>query len=177
MSVDASGVATVAGITDSTDFPTTAGAFDRSHNGPSLRFDGFISRIDMGVPLYGDTHVVPIRAGGTQRLTVNAGRAHANRLYWILGSVSGTSPGVNLLGVHIPLNPDAYTNLAMSCVNKSVFANFRGTLDGNGFAVASLNVPPNLPIPIGTTLYHACVVYDASGVFHMASNAVPLRLR
>ena len=48
---------------------------------------------------------------------------------------------------------------------------------GQGEATASLNVPANLPLPPGFTLYHAYVVYDANGQFHMASNAVPLRLR
>ena len=46
----------------------------------------------------------------------------------------------------------------------------------NGLATASFNVPANLPVPSGLTFHHAYVVYDATGKFHMASNAVPLRL-
>ena len=57
------------------------------------------------------------RTGGTQRLTVNAGKAHKNLRYWVFGSVTGTTPGVNLLGVHIPLNPDPYTDVPMANVN------------------------------------------------------------
>ena len=122
-------------------------------------------------------HQLSIKAGGTQRLTVNAGRAHANRLYWIFGSETGTRPGVDLLGVHIPLNPDLYTIIAMGAVNGKEFTKFRGTLDANGLAAASFNVPPNLPFPPGFTFHHAYVVYDATGRFYMASNAVPLRLK
>jgi hypothetical protein len=173
LSVDASGVVTVTGSTGSTDFPTTRGAYDTTYN----RGDAFVSRLDMGVAMYGDVHEVSIRTGGTQSLTVNAGKAHANRLYWIFGSVTGTSPGVNLLGVHIPLNPDLYSNVAMANVNTTVFTKFRGSLDANGLATASFVVPANLPLPAGFTFHHAYVVYDASGRLYMASNAVPLRLR
>lgn len=54
---------------------------------------------------------------------------------------------------------------------------FTGTLSTTGTATASLLVPGNLPIPSGFKLYHAYVVYDRSGKFYMASNAVPLRLK
>jgi hypothetical protein len=174
LSVDASGVVTVAGYSSSPKFPTTGGAYDTTHNGSYV---GFVSRLEMGVALYADVHEFSIKVGGTQGLSINAGKAHANRSYWIFGSVTGTRPGVNLLGVHIPLNPDLYTNVAMANVNTTVFTKFRGTLDANGLATASFVVPPNLPLPTGFTFHHAYVVYDASGKFYMASNAVPLRLR
>ena len=108
---------------------------------------------------------------------MNAGKAHANRLYWIFGSITGTKPGVNLLGVHIPLNPDLYTDVAMVNVNSTVWTKFKGSLDSNGLATALFKVPANLPLPSGFTFHHAYVVYDASGKLFMASNAVPLTLR
>ena len=43
----------------------------------------------------------------------------------------------------------------MMAVNGEELVNFRGTLDANGLAAASLNVPGNLNIPSGFTLYHA----------------------
>ena len=52
-----------------------------------------------------------------------------------------------------------------------------GPLGTDGLAFASFNVPPNLPVALGFTFHHAYVVYDASGKFYMASNAVPLRLQ
>jgi hypothetical protein len=148
-----------------------AGAFGDDNNGSNSGS----ARVLSGKPLslWSDLHEIPIKAGGTQKLTVNAGKAHANRLYWIFGSL-GTSPGISLNGVHIPLNPDPYTDLAMMFVNTTVYTKFRGTLDANGLATASFNVPV---IPAGGTLYHAYVVYDASGKFYMASNAVPVRLK
>jgi hypothetical protein len=228
LSVDASGVITVAGETLSSNFPTTSDAYDRTNNGGygdpwdvfvsrldlsrtgsaqliystylggggsdfgnALSVDAsgvatvagyvwgndaaFAIRVDMGVALYGDGHEISIKAGGTQRLTVHAGKAHANRSYWIFGSETGTRPGIDLLGVHIPLNPDLYTIIAMGAVNGREFTNFRGTLDANGLATASVNIPANLAF--GFTFHHAYVVYDASGKIHMASNAVPVRLK
>ena len=43
LSVDTSGVVTVAGQTQSINFPTTSGAYDTTHNG---NYDGFVSRLD-----------------------------------------------------------------------------------------------------------------------------------
>ncbi|MCI0585843.1 MAG: hypothetical protein L0323_03265 [Planctomycetes bacterium] len=46
LGVDGSGAATVAGYTESAGFPTTAGAFDTSHNGgPSIPWDAFVARL------------------------------------------------------------------------------------------------------------------------------------
>jgi hypothetical protein len=177
LAVDASGIVTIAGWTMATNtgkYPTTRGAYMLKSIGV---FDTVVSRLDLGIPLYADVHQLPIRIGGAQRFTIGAGKAHANRLYWMFGSITGTVPGVNVLGVHVPLNPDLYTNVALSAVNTTVFTNFRGKLDANGRASASFNLPANVPLPSGFTFHHAYVVYDASGKIHMASNAVPLRLK
>ena len=124
--------------------------------------------------LRSDKHMLPL-TGGTQSLTVEAGSAQANRLYWIFGSITGTHPGVTLAGVHIPLNPDAYTDLALANVTAAPFKNFRGTLSSAGSAIASLVVPT---LSGGAfTVYHAYLVYDTNGTFYVASNPVSLRLR
>ena len=47
IALDGSGNVYVAGLTRSTDFPTTAGAYDTSHNGPGLD-DGFIAKLAPG---------------------------------------------------------------------------------------------------------------------------------
>ena len=44
VAVDATGAATVAGLTASTNFPTTAGAYDTSYNGGS--YDAFVARLN-----------------------------------------------------------------------------------------------------------------------------------
>ena len=173
LSVDGSGVATVAGDTLSSNYPTTQGAYDPTANGKA---DVVVSRLDMGVALRADLHRLSLRRAGTQNLTLNAGAIHANRSYWIFGSVTGTWPGITLGGVPIPLNPDVYTDVTLTAANTLLLSKFKGTLDANGAATASFNVPSGLP-PLGSvTLHHAFIVYDAQGRFYLASNAVPLGL-
>ncbi|MHC4815220.1 MAG: kelch repeat-containing protein, partial [Planctomycetota bacterium] len=65
-------------------------------------------------PLTANTSTMSIATGGTQVLTLNAGSQHGSRLYWVFGSLTGTTPGVTLVSaigsVNIPLVPDFYTN-------------------------------------------------------------------
>ena len=174
------GVVTVAGSAISGDFPTTSGAYDTTYNGghiPFLEGDAFVSRLSMGVAFYADHYELSLKQAGTQNLWLDAGAVHANRSYAIFGSVTGTTPGLDLLGIHIPLNVDPYTDITIASAVPPIFVKFRGTLDSKGEATASFNVPANLPVLSGFTFHHAYVVYDASGTFYMASNAVPLRLR
>jgi hypothetical protein len=121
--------------------------------------------------------MLPIATGGRQEFEVVAGTGNANRLYLMVGSITGTAPGVRLFGIPIPLNPDAYTDIILSIGNSREFVNVKGQLDARGVATAALQVPPGLPVPGGFTLHHACLVHDASGRIHAASNAVPLRLQ
>ncbi|MEE9128279.1 MAG: kelch repeat-containing protein [Planctomycetota bacterium] len=126
--------------------------------------------------LSSNTSVVSVATGGAQKLMLRAGTAHARRNYWIFGSVTGTSPGVQVHGVPIQLNPDLYTDFVMANTNSSVFQGFRGKLDVTGTGTATLNVPKT-PAVSFLTLYHAYLVFDASGKIHMASNPVPVMLK
>ncbi len=127
--------------------------------------------------LTANTLTISIANGGTQTLTLNAGTGLGSKLYWIFGSMTGTMPGVVLTGIHIPLVPDVYTDIAIGAVNTTVFTKFRGTLGATGAATASLNVPAKLPIPVEFKLHHAYVVYDgATGQIFTSSNPVPLTL-
>ncbi len=175
LSVDASGVATVAGLTSSGSgkFPTS-GAYDTTFNGVR---DIFVSRVSMGVAFYADRYEVSLSQGGAQKLQLDAGRQHAGRSYAIFGSVTGTSPGINLAGIHIPLDYDPYTDITIASFQLNPpFTAFRGVLDKNGEATASFNVPSASPASLlGMTLHHAYVVYDKNGIY-MASNPVPLTL-
>ena len=69
-----------------------------------------------------------------------------------------------------------YTDLTYTAANTAILAKFSGTLDANGRATASFNVPSGLPPLVGLTLHHAFVAYKTTGPV-MASNAVPLDLK
>ncbi len=175
---------TVGGYTRSPTFPTTRGAYDRTYNGPpgltSNYYTGgdvFVSRLSMGVSFYADRYELSLKQAGTQSLNLDAGKQHAGKSYAIFGSVTGTSPGITLSGIHIPLNLDPYTQLTIGSAVPPIFFKFRGTLDNKGEATASFNLPSGLPPLPGITLHHAYVVVGNGGAFDMASNTVPLRLK
>ena len=115
-----------------------------------------------------------IAAGGTQRFMLDAGTKHATRFYWIFGSATGTKPGINLGGLHFPLNPDFYTDFTIGFPNTNILMNSLGKLDASGRATGSLNVPKGLPLPLNLTLNHAYLVF--LGKWHMVSNPVPVTL-
>ena len=104
-------------------------------------------------PLGIDTLTLP-EAGGSLNFTLWGDRGNANRKYFLLGSVSGTSPGIPLPGgqVTLPLNWDFFTEIVFQLAHTPVFMNFQGTLDGNGNASAQMNAPGALPPGmVGTT--------------------------
>ena len=132
--------------------------------------------------LVGTPPTVSIASGGTHSLLVDAGTMNANKLYWIFGSLTGTSPGVTLFSptatVTIPLVPDLYTNLTIALPNVGPFVATKGTLDAQGQNTAAKLVVPviNDQNAIGLVFYHAFLVYDANNNFYMASNPATLQL-
>ena len=91
--------------------------------------------------LTGDVESISVSAGGAFTMCVNAGPSHAGKLYWVLGSLSGTTPGFPLSGLAIPLNFDAYTTFTINKVNTAPLAGSFGVLDADGQATCSLTIP------------------------------------
>lgn len=115
-------------------------------------------------------------AGGAQKLSLFAGQALGNSTYFVLGSVTGTAPGLTFPGgVNLPLNFDPYMNLTLTAPNTLITAS-NATLNGNGTAVATLGVPPGVVLPFPVTLNHAYIVLNAFNKVVFASNAAPLVL-
>jgi len=103
--------------------------------------------------------------GGSIGFEVVAGSRSAGRSYMLLGSYSGTSPGIEYRGFHIPLNPDSYT----SYMSKGAAAPFHmgayGILDGLGRATATLTLGPGVATGfVGTTFHHASVTFRPQGL-------------
>ena len=90
--------------------------------------------LDWDAPSWGTLSAV---LGGSTRLRVLAGAAHAGEADWILGSVSGQTPGMDLLGAHLPLNFDSYMLLTLTSPNLPALSGFLGTLDASGRADAT----------------------------------------
>ncbi len=124
--------------------------------------------------LWADPQALSASAGGSVSFNMLLGTQWAGDLYVLLGSVSGTSPGFNVQGIQVPLNPDGYTFGLFGLVGTGVFTNWVGTFDALGRASASFPLPPIPPLA-GLTMHHAFIVADGTtGMWTRASNAVPL---
>jgi streptogramin lyase len=119
---------------------------------------------------------LPAETGGTIDFTLNGGVINGNRSYWLLGSVSGISPGFPLPGgqVTLPLNWDGFTDIVISLANSQFLVDFIGLLDGSGSAAAQLNTfGPIPPTAVGATLYFAYLLPDP---FDFVSNPVGIEI-
>lgn len=129
--------------------------------------------------LTSDVDSLSLSAGGAQNLSLEAGASLAGDLYLVLGSASGTSPGLAVDAVVLPLNVDSYLLLSLSSAGSGLFQGTLGFLDAAGSASASLQLPPaSDPALAGLVLNHAGLVFDLAGGTQavLATNAEPLTL-
>ncbi len=168
-------------------FVVENGCADCDGNGRSDDFDildGLVTDFDAnGIPdpcdpMREDGNTISVSAGGVINFNLDAGPSQALNGYWIFGSITGTSPGIDLGLVNLPLNPDVYFDLTLSSpVLKGIFKRYRKFLDVDGKSFASFTIPPaSDPTLAGITAYHAYITYQPSGFVEFASNAVPVTL-
>lgn len=127
----------------------------------------------------GTPNSISILEGGRQDLTLNVDSSLQGQIYLMLGSASGSSPGMPLRnGLTLPLNFDPYMQLALSLVGTPVYPACVGFIDTNGQAKMAFALPKGLDASlVGLELAHACWVYDlARARITHASNAVPVDL-
>ncbi|QDU68221.1 S8 family peptidase [Engelhardtia mirabilis] len=91
--------------------------------------------------ILGSPGQISLAAGGSQTFELLAGSGGAGAIYLLLGSASGTSPGLSLDGFVLPLVPDNWTNLTISQANVGIFSNTFSAFDTQGRAIASLTIP------------------------------------
>ena len=99
----------------------------------------------------------------SQSLVVEVGAGFAGDFFFVLGSLSGTSPGVPIdASLTLPLNPDAYLNLLLPAPGAPI-GPATGFLDGQGQAALQFDLPGNLPLnAAGLQANHAVIVFDAT---------------
>lgn len=127
-------------------------------------------------PLTANWGGLSVSSGGGVDFELDA-PTRAGSFYVLLGSASGTAPGLVLDGNLLPLNPDGYLTLSLTQPNSPPFDNTFSILNGSGQAVAGLDVPAGaLGAPaIGLTFHHAFLTIGV-GVVTLTSNAVSLEL-
>ena len=133
-----------------------------------------IERYEYDPSLWADAYAIPAATGGAVDLTLAAGAAHRGLPYVVLGSLSGTSPGFDFNGVHVPLNWDWFTFLTLSLAGSPWFVDFQGRLDSSGEAVATFDTQgPVESDLVGLGASFAYVTLSPEG---FASNAVTVQL-
>ena len=104
---------------------------------------------------------ISVAAGGSQPLSIDAGPCRAGSLYLLLGSITGTVPGIPLGGLVLPLNLDAYFLLTLTEPNAGALVGTFGTLDARGLGAAAFELPPGSnPALAGLHLDHAAPILD-----------------
>lgn len=111
--------------------------------------------------MVGCPNVLSLGDGGVQTMILRA-PAHPDSFYLVMGSATGSSPGIPFGSVTIPLNPDAYFNMTLTKANNPPpLLNTFGLLDGAGLASAYFVLPTGTdPSLAGLTLNHAYMLFD-----------------
>jgi len=136
----------------------------------------YFDRIDtLDGPLAVDCHTLSAMLGGTINFNLDAGGTHANRTYLILGSITGTEPGITLPGglSTIPVNWDLFTNIMIPLINSPVFNKFFGPLDAYGQGSAQLKTGAVPASAAGLRMYFA---FCTNSPFDYVSNPEEIRL-
>lgn len=112
-------------------------------------------------------------SGGKVNFFLENSDDQANRIFGMLGSVSGTSPGFPAGTVTVPLNYDIFTDIVILLWNTPLFLNFQGMLDSDGRGHALLNVFSIDPGAAGVTMHFA---YILAKPIDYASNPVKVTI-
>jgi len=128
-----------------------------------------VQRINYFPELYANAYDLSAATGSDIDFMLDAGAAYAGRDYLILASLSGSAPGMDINGVHVPLNWDWVSDYIYNNLGMSVFQDFFSQLDGAGQASATLNLnaAPGLVPFVGQDLTFAFAV---TGPVDFASN-------
>jgi hypothetical protein len=129
--------------------------------------------------LAADKASLSVATGGSVTFSMSAAVATAGDTYLLLGSSSGTTPGISAGDVHLALNPDAYFTMTLPPFGDEPLVGAFGPFGASGSASASLVLPAGLPpVVIGITLHHAFVTWSSEdpAAFKGTSNSVGVLL-
>jgi hypothetical protein len=152
-------------------------AGDQLFIGHASQTPGRILFHDLG-SLYHTKRIIDLSTGGAQDLFLRAGPPFAGDIYVMLGSLSGTSPGVDIGVGTLPLVVDSYTTTLLSSGGGELFTPWLGLLDADGHATTQFALPSaSSPSFAGLTLHHAFVSFEPMTLAPThVSNAVAVSL-
>jgi hypothetical protein len=128
--------------------------------------------------LWATGNSVSTSAGGTVEFDLVAGSSKAGDLYLVMGSLAGTSPGIDYQGFNLPLNLDNYLLYTINHASGGALPGSFGTLDALGNGAAALVLPPGVAASAtGQTVHHAFAALDpVTLAVTRTSNAVATEL-
>jgi len=134
-----------------------------------------VDLVDIECPFSASASALDTLAGGSVDFALDGGAALSGELYLVLGSLSGTTPGIDVGAFHVPLVQDVYFGFALNNANGPVLVNTFAALDGTGKGAAQFVLPGGFPTLVGATAHHAWVGIDAgTAQVTYASYALPL---
>lgn len=127
------------------------------------------------LPLWIDKERFSASAGGAIRFALDASAQRGNRAYVLLGSITGTTPGIRLPGglATLPVNWDGFGSLVLAALNTSAFSQFAGSLDASGKANAQFRLGPMPTALVGREFHFA---YALAGPWDFVSNPVGIAI-
>jgi hypothetical protein len=140
---------------------------------PNSHSTGGAAFVAGAAPLTPDTWSISVASGGAQVLSLDASPAHAGSIYLMLGSLSGTTPGILLDGQLLPLAVDSYLISTLVTPNSPNLTPSLGVLDPSGKGQCTVQIPAGLAALTGAVAHHAFLVLGPTSVT-FTSNAVPL---
>jgi hypothetical protein len=138
--------------------------YSNESGGKFLALDSLEADFEPPPTLVGSTDQISLGTGGSQTLTMDLDDSQAGKSYLLLGSVSGTTPGIDFVGSNVPLNLDAYLMFTLLNPNTPPLVGGGGALDSKGGAVATFSLPQlSDPSLAGVTVNHAGFSLDLVG--------------
>ncbi len=141
-------------------------------------FDNFAVRdLPRGVMLTSDLPSLRVGQRAKLELRLAGGPSGASRNYLVLGSLSGTTPGIPLPGGRsLPLKWDGIADLIANNTNSPLFQGFLGKLNTDGNAVATFDSVAALPAALGgRTMNFAFVAFWPTDLISPATPVVLTR--
>jgi hypothetical protein len=125
---------------------------------------------DRDPTLWAEEYEISVASGGSTDLILAAGAAHGGEIYIVAGSLSGSRPGFDIAGMHVPLNWDQFTGWTLHLAGTGYFQGFTGVLDGQGEALATFDTQG--PLDLGMVGTEVDFVYATLPPSGFVSNAV-----
>jgi len=149
--------------------------------GPSVMNGDWILKREI---LIADRATLSRQTGGQINFTIDGGPWSVGRIFVLIGSASGTTPGFNLPGLggkplHVPLNLDWYLWALFDPKANFWLAPIVGVMPGmtGGRVTARFKMPP-IPFVPSLTLHHTALLSaKAPSTFEAVSDPLPLLLK